>query len=105
MRHDDPASRADGKVGRRARGYDLMRIAYVCADPGVPIFGRKGCSVHVQEMLRALQRQGAGVDVFAARVDETPSAGLESLQIHHVTPAGDGDPSSHAAAIAALNDG
>ncbi len=81
-----------------------MRIAYVCADAGVPIFGRKGCSVHVQEMLRALQRWGAGVDVFAARVDETPSSGLESLRIHHVTPVGDGDPSSHAAAIAALND-
>ena len=81
-----------------------MRIAYVCADAGVPIFGRKGCSVHVQEMLRALQRWGAGVDVFAARVDETPSSGLESLRIHHVTPVGDGDPSSHAAAIATLND-
>jgi len=81
-----------------------MRIAYVCADAGVPIFGRKGCSVHVQEMLRAFQRRGAGVDVFAARVDETPSSGLESLQVHHLTPVGDGDPSSHTAAIAALND-
>jgi len=81
-----------------------MRIAYVCADAGVPIFGRKGCSVHVQEMLRALQRRGAGVDVFAARADETPSSGLESLRIHHVTPLGDGDPSSHGAAIAGLND-
>jgi glycosyltransferase involved in cell wall biosynthesis len=80
-----------------------MRIAYVCADPGVPIFGRKGCSVHVQEMLRALQRRGARIDVFAARVDEAPSSGLESLQVHHLTPVGDGDPSSHAAAIAALN--
>ena len=82
----------------------MMRIAYVCADAGVPIFGRKGCSVHVQEVLRAFQRRGAAVDVFAARVDETPSSGLESLRIHHVTPLGDGDPSSHGAAIAALND-
>src|SRR2546425_9076152 len=90
--------------GAGPRGRGLMRIAYVCADAGVPIFGRKGCSVHVQEMLRALQRRGAGVDVFAARVDETPSPGLESLQIHRVTPVGDGDPSSHAAVIAALND-
>jgi len=81
-----------------------MRIAYVCADPGVPAFGRKGCSVHVQEMLRALQGHGASVDLFAARVDEAPLSGLESLQIHHLTPLGDGDPSSHAAAIAALLD-
>jgi glycosyltransferase involved in cell wall biosynthesis len=81
-----------------------MRIAYVCADPGVPVFGRKGCSVHVQEMLRALQGHGAGVDVFAARVDESPPSGLESLQVHQLTPVGDGDPPSHAVATAALND-
>ena len=37
-----------------------MRIAYVCSDPGVPVFGCKGCSVHVQEMLRALQRHEIG---------------------------------------------
>ncbi len=81
-----------------------MRIAYVCADPGVPVFGCKGCSVHVQEMLRALQRHGAGVDVFAARVDGAPPSGLEPLQIHYLTPVSDGDPASHAAAIAGLND-
>src|SRR2546427_5086517 len=88
-----------GAVSRGA-GCMTMRIAYVCADPGVPVFGRKGCSVHVQEMLRALQGHGAGVDLFAARVDEAPPSGLESLPIHHLTPVGDGDPSSHAAAIA-----
>ncbi len=27
-----------------------MRLAYICADPGVPVFGRKGASVHVQEV-------------------------------------------------------
>jgi glycosyltransferase involved in cell wall biosynthesis len=80
-----------------------MRIAYVCADPGVPVFGRKGCSVHVQEMLRALQRHGAGVDVFAARVDGAPPSGLEPLQLHHLTCVSDGDPASHAAATAGLN--
>jgi glycosyltransferase involved in cell wall biosynthesis len=44
-----------------------MRVAYICADPGVPVFGCKGCSVHVQEMLRTLLRHGAQVDLFAAR--------------------------------------
>src|SRR2546422_2889377 len=43
------------------------------------------------EMLRALQGHGASVDLFAARVDEAPPSGLESLQIHHLTPVGDGD--------------
>src|SRR5438552_17785134 len=102
MRHDVRDRHRSGD--RRARGRGLMRIAYVCADAGVPVFGRKGCSVHVQDMLRALQRHGAGVDVFAARVDGARPPGLESLPTHHVTPVGDGDPSSHAAAIAALND-
>src|SRR2546422_3325623 len=102
MLHDVTDLRRSGN--RRARGRGLMRIAYVCADPGVPVFGRKGCSVHVQEMLRVLQGHGAGVDVFAARVDEAPPSGLESLQVQHLTPVGDGDPPSHAAAIAALND-
>jgi glycosyltransferase involved in cell wall biosynthesis len=62
----------------------MMRIAYVCADPGVPVFGRKGCSVHVQEMVRAFRRHGARVDLFAARADAPlPSVPeLEGLRIH-----------------------
>lgn len=27
-----------------------MRLAYVCADPGIPVFGAKGASIHVQEV-------------------------------------------------------
>ena len=37
----------------------MIRVAYVCADPGVPVFGRKGCSIHVQEVLRALLKSEA----------------------------------------------
>ena len=44
-----------------------MRVAYVCTDPGVPVFGSKGASVHVQAVLPRgsddLDRQGqAGRD-------------------------------------------
>jgi glycosyltransferase involved in cell wall biosynthesis len=60
----------------------MMRIAYVCSDPGVPVFGHKGCSVHVTEMLRAFARCGAQVDVFAARSDGHPPADLEHVQVH-----------------------
>ena len=80
-----------------------MRIAYVCADAGVPIFGHKGCSVHVQEMVRALQRHGASVDVFAASVAGAPTPGLESLQVHRLPRVGDGEPVSHAPLVTALN--
>jgi glycosyltransferase involved in cell wall biosynthesis len=45
-----------------------MRIAYVCADPGIPVFGHKGGSVHVQEVVRGLRKRGARVDLFAGRL-------------------------------------
>lgn len=41
-----------------------MRIAYVCADFGIPIGGHKGASVHVREMVAALVLQGHDVRVF-----------------------------------------
>jgi glycosyltransferase involved in cell wall biosynthesis len=44
-----------------------VRVAYVCMDPGVPVFGTKGCSVHVQEVLRGLVGRGASVSLYAAR--------------------------------------
>ena len=59
-----------------------MRIAYICADPGVPVFGSKGCSVHVQEGIRALKGQGARVDLFAARPGGKPSSDLEHVPVH-----------------------
>jgi len=47
-----------------------MRIAYVTADHGIPVFGDKGASVHIQEMVRALAGLGHDVTVFAARVGD-----------------------------------
>lgn len=31
-----------------------MRIAYLTADYGIPVFGNKGASIHVREMSTAL---------------------------------------------------
>jgi glycosyltransferase involved in cell wall biosynthesis len=63
-----------------------MRIAYVCADSGVPVFGRKGCSVHVQEMIRAFRRGGAQVEIFAAAAEGSPPPELDGggLRIHRL---------------------
>lgn len=44
-----------------------MRIAYVTADHGVPVFGRKGASIHVQEMVHAYVGLGHQVTVFTGR--------------------------------------
>lgn len=35
-----------------------MKICYLCADPGIPIFGRKGCSTHVRETCATLTALG-----------------------------------------------
>lgn len=42
-----------------------MRIAYVCADFGIPILGYKGASVHVREMVHALTTDEHDVRVFS----------------------------------------
>lgn len=61
-----------------------MRIAYVCADNGVPIFGTKGCSVHVQEGIRSLRAQGAEVAVFARRLGGRPPTDLRDCSVFQV---------------------
>ncbi len=50
-----------------------LHIAYVCADRGVPIGGRKGASAHVAELTGALAACGAEVRIVAARVDDAAS--------------------------------
>ena len=44
-----------------------MRITYLLADPGIGVFGTKGASVHVQEMVRAFRQQGHEVTVYCVR--------------------------------------
>lgn len=63
-----------------------MRMAYVCADPGIPVFGCKGASVHVQEVLRGLLKQGVDVTLIAQRFDGEPPAGLEGLKCLALPP-------------------
>ncbi|MBU6411079.1 MAG: glycosyltransferase family 4 protein [Verrucomicrobiota bacterium] len=60
----------------------MKRIAYVSADLGVPIFGQKGCSIHAQEVLRALIGRGVRVELFTANADGEPPAGLETIAVH-----------------------
>jgi len=59
-----------------------MRIAYISADLGVPIFGSKGCSIHAQEVLAAMLRRGASVDLFSPSAEGVPPAGLEPIHVH-----------------------
>lgn len=62
----------------------MMRIAYVSADPGVPVFGCKGCSVHVQEVIRALRRRGAEVELHTVRTGGEAPPDLADVPVFEV---------------------
>lgn len=63
-----------------------MRVAYICADPGVPVFGTKGSSVHVQEIVRAWRRAGADVTVYCTRAGTDRPADLAGLPVVEMRP-------------------
>ncbi len=82
----------------------MTRVAYVCADPGVPVLGHKGCSIHVQEMLRALLRRGVEIDLFAMRCEGRLPEDLRRLRIHAIDAPGRGDPGERERALVAANE-
>ena len=61
-----------------------MRIAYVCADRGIPVFGVKGCSLHVQEVLRTLVMQDMAVELFAATTRGEAAPDLQHIPVHKI---------------------
>ncbi|TML53938.1 MAG: glycosyltransferase family 4 protein [Actinobacteria bacterium] len=46
-----------------------MRLLYLTADPGVPVLGHKGASVHVRELATALSHLGAEVAIASPRTE------------------------------------
>lgn len=58
-----------------------MRVAYVSVDPGIPVFGTKGASVHVQEVVRELLARGCTVTVYTTRRGREVPADLADLQV------------------------
>lgn len=69
----------------------MTRIAYVCADAGVPVFGQKGCSIHVQEVIRAFLKKGASVELFASRTGGEPPKDLAFVRLHSLPSPPKGD--------------
>jgi glycosyltransferase involved in cell wall biosynthesis len=61
-----------------------MRIAYLSADSGVPVFGTKGCSAHVREVIRVFRQAGHTVEVFSPRVGGPRPADLADMPCHAV---------------------
>ena len=56
-----------------------MRIVYICADPGIPVFGTKGASVHIQDVVRELVRRGHDVEIHAVRMGDRVPADLADV--------------------------
>ncbi|MGI6877493.1 glycosyltransferase family 4 protein [Microbacterium sp. gxy059] len=73
-----------------------MRIAYVCADPGIPVDGAKGASVHVQQIVRALRRRGDEVTVYAVRAGADRVEGAPVV----VVPVAGGEPADRERGVA-----
>ena len=58
-----------------------LNIAYVLVDPGIGVFGTKGASVHVQEVVRAFRADGHNVSVFCVRTNDAIPQDLEDLDV------------------------
>ncbi|MGH7494290.1 MAG: glycosyltransferase family 4 protein [bacterium] len=56
-----------------------MNIAYISADFGVPIFGYKGASIHVREMVAAFRKAGHAVCIISPAIE---NAEKESLGVN-----------------------
>lgn len=48
----------------------MVNVAYICADPGIAVFGTKGASIHIQEVMRALLNRGEDITLFAQRIGD-----------------------------------
>lgn len=81
----------------------MSRAAYICADPGVPVFGCKGSSIHVQSVIRALRRHRISVDLFAARLGGPTPPGLEDVTIHRLPAPPKGELAQREQALVSAN--
>lgn len=57
----------------------LKNFTYICADPGIPVPGQKGASIHVASICKAFCQQGLHGDLYTIRPESTH---LGSVPIH-----------------------
>ena len=65
-----------------------MRLVYLCSDPGIPLCGDKGASVHLRSVARALADAGHRVTLACRRIDgqNPPPAGVRIEQLPESAP-------------------
>ncbi|MCM3697621.1 glycosyltransferase family 4 protein [Microbacterium oleivorans] len=76
-----------------------MRIAYVCVDPGIPVFGTKGASVHVQEIVRAFRARGDEVTLYCTRRGDHVPGDLADVPVVEIA-VGKGEPAERERSVA-----
>lgn len=59
-----------------------MKIAYICLDKGVPVFGEKGSSIHIQEVLNGLKKRNASIKLFTNKIGGDKPKELEDIQVY-----------------------
>jgi glycosyltransferase involved in cell wall biosynthesis len=63
-----------------------MRLLFLSADPGVPVLGHKGASVHVRELATALANAGTEVHIASPRVEPEGDRLDAPVTLHPVAP-------------------
>lgn len=61
-----------------------MRVLYLSADPGVPVLGHKGASVHVRELCAALAQAGAEVHIASPRIAPEGDILTAPAELHRI---------------------
>jgi glycosyltransferase involved in cell wall biosynthesis len=64
-----------------------VKIAYLCSDVDVPLFGSEGCSVHVRAVTEALSRAGHDVFIVCSTASENPTTSL-NCRYYELAPSG-----------------
>lgn len=63
-----------------------MRVLYLSADPGVPVLGHKGASVHLRELCAALVQAGAEVHIASPRIAPEGDVLTGPAELHGIDP-------------------
>lgn len=61
-----------------------MKAAYICADPGIPVFGQKGCSIHVQEVIRSLLQKNVQICLFTTRLGNATPSDFQKVKVYQL---------------------
>ncbi|TDT34354.1 glycosyltransferase family 4 protein [Naumannella halotolerans] len=87
--------------GRKQR----PRVAQVVADPGIGVFGRKGASVHVQEIARAWRNRGWDPHLYCLRTGDDLPDDLGTVPVTRIKVRADrSDTAAREQAVAAAAD-